>query len=224
MNNMRAYVSILNQCHQEGLLDIEEVERFWIERVKLFFAGKPFKLRVDPSQGLKMVVRLVLAQAKERQKESTGTNFAGAVMQHLVGAKLECVLPEIKLEHHSFSTSDEQTSRAGDFLVGDTAIHVTTAPNDGMLSRCRENIEVGLRPVVITTQKGIAAVDQLAENIGLSNRVDVFEIEQFIALNIYELGKFLASGQRNAVNDIIAKYNEIVETVETDPSLGIKKV
>jgi len=55
----------------------------------------------------------------------------------------------------------------------------------------------------------------------LEKRVDIFEIEQFFALNIYEFSKFSESGRRVAVNDIVTRYNEIVEEFETDPSLMI---
>ena len=50
----------------------------------------------------------------------------------------------------------------------------------------------------------------------------MFEVEQFVALNLYELGRFAADGRRVAVNDLVGRYNEIVEDVETDPSLMIE--
>ena len=50
----------------------------------------------------------------------------------------------------------------------------------------------------------------------------MFEVEQFIALNLYELGKFGAEGRRVAVSDFVTRYNEIIEDVETDPSLKIE--
>jgi hypothetical protein len=62
----------------------------------------------------------------------------------------------------------------------------------------------------------------LADNAGLGDRIDVFEVEQFIALNLYELGKFGAEGRRIAVSDFVTRYNEIIEDVETDPSLEIE--
>ena len=52
--------------------------------------------------------------------------------------------------------------------------------------------------------------------------IDVFEIAQFIAINIYELGKFNAEGRRIALSEFIARYNEIVDEVETDPGLKIE--
>jgi hypothetical protein len=49
----------------------------------------------------------------------------------------------------------------------------------------------------------------------------MFEIEQFVALNLYEWGRFGAVGRRTAVTDLVKRYNEIVAVVETDPSLKI---
>ena len=36
---------------------------------------------------------------------------------------------------------------------------------------------------------------ELAKNMGLEERIDMFEIEQFIALNLYELGLFMGEGR-----------------------------
>ena len=91
-----------------------------------------------------------------------------------------------------------------------------------MIGRCRENIDDGRRPVIVTMARGLAVAEALAENAGLGGRIDVFEVEQFIALNLYELGKFGAQGRRVAISDIVARYNTIIENVETDPSLRIE--
>jgi hypothetical protein len=71
-------------------------------------------------------------------------------------------------------------------------------------------------------QRGLTVAEALAENVNLGDRIDVFEIEQFIALNLYELGKFAAEGRRVAVAELVKRYNEIIEDVETDPSLKIE--
>ena len=143
-------------------------------------------------------------------------------MQHLVGAKLDCALGPGTIGHHPFSSSDEQSGRVGDFLIGETAIHVTTAPSESLVRKCRKNLDAGLRPIVVTSQRGAITIDQLAESQAIADRIDVFEFEQFIALNIYELGKFRVDGNQIAIGEIIARYNQIVRTCETDPSLAIE--
>jgi hypothetical protein len=222
IGNMQRFVSFLNDLAGHGPVDLDAVEKFWIDRVQEFFSAKPFRIRLDASRSLRTVVRDVLAQADERQKTSGGVHYTGAVMQHLVGAKLDCALGKGKFQHNSFSTADAPSGRAGDFFVGDVAIHVTTSPGEAVIERCRENIDAGHRPILVTGQRGLAAAEVLAENRGLADRIDAFEIEQFIALNLYELGKFGADGRRVAVNDLVERYNEIVDDVETDPSLKIE--
>jgi hypothetical protein len=167
-------------------------------------------------------VRDVIEQAEERQKTTPGMYYAGAVLQHLVGAKLDCALGKGKFEHNSFSTADSPGARPGDFLLGDVAIHVTTSPGEGVIERCRENLNDGIRPMLVTIQRGLSVAEGLADNVGLADRIDVFEIEQFVALNVYEIGKFAADGRKTAVDDIVKRYNEIVEEFETDPSLKIE--
>lgn len=221
ISNMRDYVTFLNARAALGPIDLDAVEAFWIKRVKDFFAAKPFSIRLDASRSLRKLVHDVIAQAEERQREAPGMQYAGAVLQHLVGAKLDCALGGGALEHNSFSTSDAQSNRAGDFHIGDVAIHVTTAPGESVIRRCRENLDAGLRPVIVTTSKGFAVAEGLAENADLGERIDVFEIEQFVALNLYELGKFAPEGRSVAVGDLVTRYNEIVEQFETDPSLKI---
>ncbi|KJS14436.1 MAG: hypothetical protein VR78_10150 [Hoeflea sp. BRH_c9] len=221
IGNMREYVGFLNSLTDTGVVDLDAVESFWIARVHEFFAAKPFKIRLDASRSLRTVVRDVLLQAEERQKNTPGMYYVGGVMQHLIGAKLDCALGAGQFEHNSFSTSDAQTGRAGDFFVGDVAIHVTTSPGEAVIERCRDNLNDGFRPVLVTMQRGLTVAEALADNAGIADRIDVFEVEQFIALNLYELGKFAAEGRRVAVADLVNRYNEIVEDVETDPSMKI---
>lgn len=222
LNKMRAYVAFLNDLYAKGRADFDEIEKYWITRVHAFFAAKPFKIKLDASRGLRHVVRDILAQAVARQKDAPGMSYAGAVLQHLVGAKLDCALGLGKIKHHSFSAADAPGSRPGDFSLGDVAIHVTTAPSEAVIERCRANLDAGYKPILVTIRDRVVVAEGLADNKGLAERVDIFEIEQFVALNLYELAKFEASERRVAVDKLIRQYNKIVADVETDPSLGIE--
>lgn len=222
LSNMRAYVAFLNDLQKQGSADLETIERFWIDCVFAFFAGKPFNIKLDASRGLRHIVKDILDQAVERQKSSPGMYYAGAVLQHLVGAKLDCALGQGNFEHNSFSTADAPGRRVGDFFIGDVAVHVTTSPGEAVIERCRDNLNDGYKPILVTTPRGATAAEVLAENKGLAERVDIFEIEQFIALNLYELGRFVEEGRRIAVDDLVSRYNEIIDSVETDPSLKIE--
>jgi len=221
IQRMKAYVDLLNAFAREDILDFNAIEAWWIDRVKEYFESKPFKIKVDASKSLRSIVADLIEAAFLRQRESPGTMIAGAVMQHLVGAKLEIALPNVKFDHHGFSVADAPGGRKGDFLIGDTAIHVTTAPTEALIRKCCDNLSSGLRPLVITTQSGVGGAGALAKNAGVSDRVDILEIEQFVATNVYEWSAFQQTQRPLTVRQLIEAYNRIIDDCETDPSLRI---
>ena len=221
LGHMRDYVAFLNSIAAKKGFDLAAIEQWWVNQVLTFFAGKPFLLRVKASWSLRRTVRDVLDQAEKSQDEAEGTMFVGAVMQHLVGAKLELAIGET-LVHHGFSVADAPLERPGDFLVGDVAVHVTRTPTEALIDKCGENVDAGLRPLIITSKKGADATDALAENAGLQDDVDVFEIEQFLATNLYEMSHFRKVERKPTAMKLVARYNEIINKHETDPGLQIK--
>jgi hypothetical protein len=221
IGRMQAYLNFLNELHRAGLLDFERIEEWWIVRVQEYFASKPFKLKLDPSKSLRHAVHELLDAAFARQKEMPGTMVAGAVMQHIVGAKLEIMAMAVEIEHRGFSVADAPGGWKGDFLIHDTAIHVTTAPTEALIRKCLDNLGQGFRPVIITTDTGIGGAIALARNAGVADRIDVLEVEQFVATNVYEKSAFAESNRIPTVAGLIEKYNEIIESCESDPSLKI---
>lgn len=157
MERMNAYVDVLNELSSRGALDLEDAEQYWVERALAYFDALPFTFKLDPSRSLRACVRDLLAQAVERQREVKGTMYAGAVMQHLVGAKLD-LITKGSVTHHGFSVADAPSNRSGDFLLGDVAIHVTTAPGEALIRKCQGNLTSGLRPLIVTTEDGVTAV------------------------------------------------------------------
>lgn len=221
MERMGAYIDVLNDLHSQGLLDLEDAEWYWVERTQAYFDALPFTFKLDPARSLRACVRDLLAQAVARQREVKGTMYAGAVMQHLVGAKLDYVTKGAA-KHHGFSVADAPSNRSGDFLIGDVAIHVTTAPGEALIRKCQGNLSLGLRPLIVTTEDGVGGAKALSKQAGVDDRLDVIEIEQFIATNVYEWSVFERDARPTAVQDIIERYNRIVADVESDPSLRIE--
>jgi hypothetical protein len=221
MERMVAYLDVLNAIHARGVLDLDGVEKYWVGRTLAYFDAQPFTFKLDPSKSLRACVRDLLGQAVERQREVRGTMYAGAVMQHLVGAKLDYVTKGA-LEHHGFAVADAPSNRSGDFLIGDVAIHVTTAPGEALIRKCQANLSTGLRPLIITTDDGVGGAKALSKQAGVDDRLDVIEIEQFIATNVYEWSAFERDARPTAVRDIIDRYNRIVADCESDPSLRIE--
>ena len=221
MQRMKAYLDLLNNLHKEGVLDFARIEKWWVERVREYFATKPLKMKIDPSKSLRSIVGDLVEAAFARQKESKGTMVAGAVLQHLVGAKLEIALPKATVEHHGFSVADASTARKGDFLVGDAAIHVTTAPTEALIRKCSENLADNLRPIIVTSESGAGGAAALAKDANVAERIDILEIEQFVATNVYEWGSFEQGQRPVSVRELIEVYNRIVDKCETDPNLKI---
>jgi hypothetical protein len=221
LGNMHDYVAFLNDLHSDGIANPVAIEKWWIARINDFFTAQPFIIRYDTSKSLRAMVRDLLSQAIKRQKENPGTQYAGAVLQHLVGAKLSLVLPDGTLEHHGFSVSDAMSARGGDFVIDDAIIHVTTAPGEALMRKCATNLSAGCRPIIVTIHASMPAAESLAEIQGIGGRVDMLEVEQFIATNLYELSLFKTADRKVTVEKLVDRYNEVVENCETDPSLKV---
>lgn len=221
IDRMRAYVGLLNELADADLLDFEAIESWWVDRVKEYFATKPLRLRADSAKAMRTVITDLIGAAYERQKESPGMMIVGAVMQHLVGAKLSIALPNESIVHTGFSVADAPTGRRGDFVVSDAVIHVTTAPSESLIGKCQDNIAENFRPIIVTTATGIGGAEALATERGVADRIDIIEIAQFLTTNLYEWSSFRHSDRPEAISELVNVYNSIVSEVETDPSLRI---
>ena len=219
MGLAKRYVDFLNGQNYSPRL-LKEVESWWVDRVKDFFAAKPLVVKFDASKSMRAVVRELLAAAEARQAKNIGSTTVGTVIQHLVGAKLSLILPNAP-ESHGAAVSDAVSDRGGDFVFEDIIIHVTTSPGEAVARKCLRNLEDGKRPIIITLYKKVIVAEELADNLGIGNRVDVFDIEQFLASNLYELGQFAPAGRKETAANLITAYNAIVDSCETDPSLKI---
>lgn len=218
MGLMRAYADFINML--PAPLDFNAIEEYWIACVRAYFAGQPFKLAKDSSRSVTDAVNGLLDQAARRQKENPGMKYAGTVLQHLVAAKLELLMPTVEI--HGASDADDQTGRAGDFIIDDTVIHCTTAPANLLIEKCRVNIEHGLNPVIITVSDRVTTARNLLEDTGLGTRVEVWDLQQFLSTNVYEHGCFSSGIRTRVLSELIANYNSIIDEFETDPSLHIE--
>ena len=219
--HMRSFVPFLNDLHRDGLADLDAIENFWIDRVREKFRAKPFQWKLDATISLRKAIQDLLEQAAERQRSVPGSTIVGAVLQHLVGAKLSCALGSAAVSNHGYSTADAQTSRDGDFEIGDAVVHVTTAPGSRVIAQCQRNLDQGRHPILITLPEKMAAANALAGDVGVADRIEILDIEQFAVLNLYEWSRFEIADRRETVSRLISEYNRIVEEVETDPGLRI---
>jgi hypothetical protein len=219
IGNMQKYAAFLNELNPSRD-ELKELESLWVDRVRAFFSSKPFTLRFDASKSMSAIIRDILHQADERQRKTQGVTLVGTVLQHLVGAKLD-ILTNGGVEHHGANAADEQSGRAGDFLIDDVSIHVTTFPSEAIMRKCRKNLDAGLRPILLTIGGRMQIAHGQAEQFAISDRIDIFDAEQFLAGNFYELGKFARSEREITARSIVEKYNSLILQYETDQSLRI---
>jgi len=103
---MADYVRALNELHEAGLLDLKDAELWWISKVRSHFASEGPRFMFDPSKSIQANIEDLLLQASEAQANAGGANYIGAMLQHLVGAKLDLVLGEGIVKHHGSSVAD----------------------------------------------------------------------------------------------------------------------
>jgi hypothetical protein len=183
--------------------------------------NRTIKFHFDPGKSLRANINDLLDQATELQTTGGGTNYVGAMLQHLVGAKLDIVLGLGKIKHHGFSVADQSTARQSDFQIETVAIHVTTHPNEALVRKSAENLSAGLRPLIITLGAGVEGASFLLSGANLSDRVDVLDVGQFLTANVYERSLFKTAACKVTFSKLLDRYNEIVARCETDPVFRI---
>lgn len=221
MDLKEKYVDFLNELYHKDLLDLQAIEKYWIEQVRQYFNNKPFILASDPSRTIISNLNDLFEQVRKRQKENPGSQYLGAMLQHLVAAKLSIIMPE-KIDIHGASVADSPTGRSGDFVLDDTILHCTTAPGEPLIKKCSENIQAGCNPIIITIFERVKTALDLATDAGLSGRIEVWDVQQFISANVHEHSFFSGKNRNASLAGIIEKYNEIILEQENDPSLQIK--
>lgn len=222
MGLMIKYVDFLNAWSKEDTVDFSTVEDFWAEQIREYFRNQPFVLTADTSKTIGANLNELFEQAKKRQKQNPGTQYLGTVLQHLVAAKLSLVMPEGAFEIHGTSVADAPTDRSGDFVINNTIIHCTTMPGSLLIEKCKANVRSNCHPVIITIFDRVPTATGLVEDADLSGRVEVWDIQQFLSANVYEHSLFDEAQRNSKLADIINRYNEIVRSTETDPSLCIE--
>lgn len=221
MGLMMKYIEFLNIWQADDPIDFDAVESYWASRVRNYFSNQPFKLTADPSKTIGASLDELFEQAKKRQQQNPGTWYLGTILQHLVAAKLSVILPEGTFAIHGASVADSSTERSGDFVIKNTIIHCTTAPGDPLIKKCKENLQAGCQPIVITVFERTQTAMNLIADANLKGRVEVWDIQQFLSSNVHEHSVFDGSSRNAKLADIIDKYNAIVAQAETDPSLRI---
>lgn len=222
IDNMEVYFDFLNSLHAQGVkIDWDEVSEFWAQKVRAYFDASPFSISIDSAQSVRTLLQNLLHQALERQRQISGSRYQGAMMQHLIGAKLELVLYPEPVVHNSISTNDQDHGRTGDFDIGDVSIHVTTRPGEALIEKCKKNLQANRKPLIITLESGVKMATQLAEELDIADRVEIIDFIQFMVANIHERSLFTREFRFSRIEQLVENYNCIIDKYETDPSLRI---
>ena len=231
---MRGYVDLLNRLHDEGLADPDAIEAFWIARVRDFLARRRMapppvpvqrrsrlRLTLDPTRSVSSALRDLLRQAEDRDATGSPRAYVGAVLRHLVAAAMDRE-PGAVPERPAGPAKDARSPRAGFFEIGDTELHVTPGPSEAVIAGCRRTLDRGRHPILITLPTGTPVATHLAETAGIRDQLEVFDIEHFVGIRLHVRTGFIAAGIPAELRHLVARYNQIVEQNETDPSLRIR--
>ncbi|MZP28896.1 DUF4928 domain-containing protein [Heliobacterium undosum] len=224
MDTIRRYVKFLNDLHQENLADTEAIEAWWIQQVPKYVSVEtvpPLVLKYDAGKSLRSMIRDLLEQAEKRQRDHPGSVYASAVLQHLIATTVKLALPNAEIAQ-SFSIADEQPGRSGDLLIGHVSLHVSTSPSEALIRTCKAELDSGKRPIIITVSRQAPVAEALAEYMGLEERIDIWDVEQFISANLHEINQFEPSRYNASLNNFVTEYNNMVLGYETDIRIRFK--
>jgi hypothetical protein len=200
------------------------LQQWFVERIRAdLFEKMKITADLNPDWSIRAVVSSLLQAGRMRPG-----NAAGALAQHPVGAKLKIRFDGSGVEigginHESYTTADQQTGRAGDYQLNDTAIHVTMSPTLELFTeRCRANLNNHFRPRVLVPSDQLARANTYAQDAGIDKFVAVQSIEDFIGTNIEETALFSQAVIRSRLKELVEIYNERIEAAEADMSLKIE--
>jgi hypothetical protein len=219
---MKEYVGLLNTLHQRGNLDIEIVEEWWIEKVRIYPAPGCLKLRFDQQKSLGANIGDLLAQMEKLPSKLGPAKYVNAMLQHLVGSKLDLVLGPGKVKHHGFRAAYHSMEHAGDFQIDSVTIHVTTHPTEALARKCADNLNHGLKPIIITTKEGMVNAAVHLRDRQLTERVDVLDCSPFLTANLYEHSLFKVADCKVTFTKLLERYNQIVDECEPDAILRVE--
>lgn len=149
----------------------------------------------------------------------------GAVLQHLVGAKLAIRFKDVDsigVVHHKSSTADIQTQRYGDFDIGNSVIHVTKSPNTDHFLKAYENAKAGRTTYILIPENKLGMASLTVDiDPNYTKKVNVYSIEQFISQNIDEISQFQKEISLESLNELLTVYNGLIDQYENDSSLKV---
>jgi hypothetical protein len=180
----------------------------------------PIRLKLNSGESLQSVIATLLSETILRRPSGRNGSQLTLVMTYLVEAWL-ILLQERKGTGYQANHRTPLMGN-GEFRVGNTIIHVTSAPEPNLIDRCLANRRSAFRPLIISTRVGALHAEDLADQTGYSKVIEVLDITQFLVANMLEWTGFKGSQRRHTFEELISRYNAIINARETNPSVKIE--
>ena len=136
-------------------------------------------------------------------------------MRIMVAAYLDLLAHEFPAIEPSLP-ADVLTPEA--LLVSDHAIYRCAAPNVALMVGCAREVENGRVPMIVTLQSEVVATEGMARDAGLSGKVAVVSVEQFVTGLAFKDIAMKGLTWRSCVVKFLNAYNYLIES-SGDPSL-----
>jgi hypothetical protein len=173
------------------------------------------KIRHQRKDSIRSHIESVFLAVRGMKDPVTGEWQGLHLMRHLVAAVLSL---KGRFDHDAVVSM----TSGSPVRNGNVVIRVTHCPEWPLMHECFAESDQGLRPLIISTCAGTAQAEALAQEVGMGRKVEVLDITQFLVANMLEWTGFNGSQRRNTFEELITRYNAIVEACETDPSLKIE--
>jgi hypothetical protein len=189
----------------------EALQKWLIEEVRVYLLAHPLSTVVWQGSLPSHAVAAALDSSR----------FPDTVARHLIAAKLALRFRDLDLKVEDRPASDTYRQRPwlGDFLIGNTVFHVTVAPTQSVIDKCRENVRNGYRAQLLVRDSVLQAARQMVTMASLERQVGVSSIEAFVGQNIEEMGTFDQTAIMRTLSQLFAEYNRRVAEIEPDRSL-----
>lgn len=223
IGHVERYVSLLNDIHEsKGGVDHLAAMVFWLRRTRKFFETSPIEIQFNPKQTLRVFIERALDEVRKRERNLAGAKLTGLFMQHMVGAKLDVLLGPGAVTHHPATQADAQYERSGDFEIEGAILHVTSAPTERLIEKCRANLDGFKRPVIVTLTRKVATAAGLAENAERADQIEIVDFESLMVSNLLEHSFLKRRERRVSVEELVQAYSSLVK--KHDPVSGIEIV
>ncbi|MGZ8299241.1 MAG: DUF4928 family protein [Rhodoplanes sp.] len=222
IGHVERYVAFLNEVESSRTgVDHLAAIVFWLRRTREFFKTSPIEISFNPNLTLRLFIKRTLEEVRKRERNVAGTKLTGLFMQHMVGAKLEILLGAGKVTHHSATQADQQYQRYGDFEIDETILHVTSAPTERLIEKCRENLDAFKKPVIVTLSSKTSTAEGLAENAERAHQIEIVEFESLMVSNLIERSLLKQKERRITVEELVEAYGRLVTKHDPVAGLGI---